>query len=121
KPSPTVRLKSEDDDPFQAGGALAKVDDRARQLLKRAEEEYSDRHYPEARLLFEQAHEADRAVTAPCRERWAYCKLFCVVEQLNQAEVTRPNWIQLERDVDSALELAPKLDYGKYLLTEIQK
>jgi hypothetical protein len=121
KPSPTVRLKSEEEDPFQASSAPSRKDDRASQLLKRAEEEYSNHHYPEARLLYEQAHEADQSATACCRERWAYCKLYCVVEQLNQVDRTGPNWHQLEREIDSALELAPRLDYGKYLLTEIQK
>lgn len=121
KPSATVRLKSEDEDPFQASQALAKTDDRARQLVTRAEEEFGNRRWREARLLYEQAHEADQSSTLSCCERWAYCKLFCVVEQLNHADSANPCWPDLEHEVSSALALAPKLEYAKYLLTEIQK
>jgi tetratricopeptide (TPR) repeat protein len=121
KPAATVRLKSEDEDPFQDKQALTKEDDRAHQLLARAEQEFGNRHFPEARLLYEQAHEADHSATVPCRERWAYCKLFCVVEQLKHTDGANPCWPELEHEVSRALDLAPRLEYGKYLLAEIQK
>ena len=63
--------------------------------LARAEKEFDSRHYREARLLYEQAHQTDRSVTEACRERWAYCRLSCVVEQMNQnpadMSAIRPN------------------------------
>ena len=121
----TVRLKSEDDDPFLEKNALTKSDNRARPLLQRAEEEFGNRHYGEARLLYEQAHDADPSVTASCGERWAYCKLSGVVQELNDSNVASSRWSELEREVRAALQLAPKssqtLEYGSSLLTEIQK
>jgi hypothetical protein len=135
----TVRLKSEDEDPFLAKNARTQSDSlpgkgvrpsnstgsdpfsRAQQLLLRAEEEFGNRHWGEARLLYEQAHDADRNATASCGERWAYCKLYCVVKELNDTPVASARWSELEREVDLALKLAPKLEYGNYLLTEIQK
>jgi tetratricopeptide (TPR) repeat protein len=92
----------------------------ARELLTRAEQEFKQKRYREARVLFDQAHTEDKNVTDASHERWAYCKLFEVVEQLNSA---RPSltWDDLEREVRSALDLAPKLEYGKKLLGEIQK
>jgi tetratricopeptide (TPR) repeat protein len=117
----TVRLKSEDDDPFLEKNALSKSDSRARQLLRRAEEEFGSRHYGEARLLYEQAHDADPSVTASCGARWAYCKLDHVVNELNGSKIAASDWSELEHEVEAALKLAPKLEYGNYLLTEIQK
>ena len=121
KPAATVRLKSDDEDPFEANRAVTKPDNRAGQLLARAEAEFGNQHFPEARLLYEQAHDADQTAILSCRERWAYCKLSWIVDQLNHAESTRPNWPELEREVDSALKLAPKFEYGNYLRTEIQR
>src|SRR5262249_23070734 len=103
KPAATVRHKSEDEDPFQARHALAKTDNRARRLLTRAEEEFGNRHYREACHLYEEAHDADQSATLSCRERWAYCKLYCVVEQLNHTDVADPNWPELEREIGRAL------------------
>jgi hypothetical protein len=102
--------------------APEKQDGEARTLIARAEQKFGDRQFPEARLLFEQANQADQtlALTQECRERWAYCKLYHVVEQLNQ-NGGRPPLSELEQEVNTALQLAPRLDYGKSLLTEIQK
>lgn len=119
KPAPTVRLKSDDEDPFEPGRALTKPDSQACQLLSRADEEFRNRRYREAGLLYEQSHAADQNATDSCRERWAYCKLYCVVQQLNDG--ASPNWTELEREVGRALDLAPQLEYGRYLLSEIQK
>jgi tetratricopeptide (TPR) repeat protein len=128
KPAPTVRLMSEDtplvtkdDDPFHSSRALDKPERKARALLDRAEQEFGNRRYREARLLYEEANQADKTATDPCRERWAYCKLFHVVEQMNHAATTPANWPELEQEVQGALDLAPRLAYGKYLLAEIQK
>ncbi len=120
KNMPLVRLKGEDD-PFQSSQALDKPDNKARALLAQAEQKFGDRRFQEALLLYEQAHRADQGVTDSCRDRWAYCKLFYVVEQLNQADRTKPSWTELEHEVRVALELAPRLEYGKSLLAEIQK
>lgn len=119
-PAPTVRLKSEDEDPFQAAHALPKPNNRANQLVARAEEEFGNRHFSEARLLYDEAHAADQTATLSCRERMAYCKLFCVVEQLKLADTEKTSWSELEREVRLALDLAPRLEYGQRLLSEIQ-
>ncbi len=93
----------------------------ARSLLARAEEEFGNKRYLEASLLFEKAHQTDPGSTTASRERWAYCKYCRVVEQINQTPAGSPAWADLEREVRQTLELAPRLDYGKYLLDEIQK
>jgi hypothetical protein len=118
KSGPTFRGQKQDD-----RGAEAPPDKKgvARELVSRAEREFGDRHYREAEHLFEQAHQADRDSTEASHERWAYCKLHGVVEQLNQPAAGDPAWGALEQEVRRALELAPRLDYGKQLLTEIEK
>jgi hypothetical protein len=119
-PSPTVRLKSEDD-PFQPTRALGTRTPDPTALLTRAEQEFKNRRYREARLLYDQANQSEPGVPEASRDRWAYCKLFCVVEQLNQPAVAGTSLAALEQEVKTALTLAPKLGYGKYLLTEIEK
>jgi hypothetical protein len=118
KPVPLIRGQKPDDRPVEAHPDKKVV---AQEFVSRAEREFGDRHYREAEHLFEQAHEADRDSTEASHERWAYCKLHGVVEQLNQPAAGDPAWSALEQEVRRALELAPRLDYGKQLLTEIDK
>ncbi len=122
KPTATIRLKGEDkeSDPFDKTRAVAAVSRPAADLLARAEQEFSNRHYRESQALFEQAHKANQTVSDAGRERWAYCKLYCVVEQINETPSGSLPWSELEREVRAALELAPKLDYAKQLLQEME-
>jgi hypothetical protein len=121
-PAAKVRLKGEDEgaDPFSMEQRQNRSVSNARDLLSQADKEFSNRHYREARDLYEKANQADRTVIEPSRERWAYCMLYYVVEQMNQAG-NAPNWPELEQKAQHALDLAPRLDYAKYLLGEIQK
>jgi hypothetical protein len=112
---PIIRLKSAED-PFEL--ASASLADRQFALLARADREFEGRHYREAALLYEQARPGD---SGP-RERWGYCKLFEVVERLNQADRSRPSWPELESQVRVAINLAPRLEaYGSSLLKEIER
>jgi hypothetical protein len=118
KPS-TVRAHGEDDeDPFRQPA----LDQRkvAHELLARAEQEFANRHFREAGQLFEQASRADRNLSEGNREQWAYCKLHRVVDQLNQSDAGGPAAAELESEVRLALTLAPRLDYGRTLLRELE-
>src|SRR5207253_7466425 len=59
-PPPTIRLKGEDkeSDPFDPKRA-AERPRRDPDVVSRAEQEFSSRHYREARSLYEQAHQTD--------------------------------------------------------------
>lgn len=129
-PKPTyVRGKietNEPEDPFRPTpteiGKREKEGFRGVQdLLARAELEFSNRKFGVASQLFEQAHQADPKATTASHERWAYCKLYQVVEQLNQPPQGGLAYADLEKEVRVALEMAPRLDYGKNLLSEIDK
>ena len=87
-------------------------------LVSRAEQEFEQKHYAEAGRLYQQASQADASSTASCRQRWAYCKLHGVVEQLNNRSSA---YSALEAEVNSALALAPHLHYGRKLLDEIAR
>ncbi len=90
--------------------------------LDRAEREFAAKHYEAAGKLFEQASQAGQSLGTESRERWAYCKLFTVVSQLNQPAGDAPAPADLEREVRLALCLAPRLqEYGKDLITKIQE
>jgi tetratricopeptide (TPR) repeat protein len=123
--STTVRAKIEED-PFDLAykhGASAKVErGQAEQLLARAEAEYSRRRFSIARDLYDQAHQADPAVTADCRSRWAYCKLNFVVEQINGTGVGTQALPDLKREVQAAMEMSPGLkDTGTWLMGELDR
>ena len=120
KPAPLARAKI-DEDPFRAEQRDDKRGGEARRLLEQAEKEFGNRHYREARMLYQQAHAADQNITDPCRERWAYCRLYYVVEQMNQMPAGDPRWRDLEKEVRQVLDQAPRLDYANYLLGELQK
>jgi tetratricopeptide (TPR) repeat protein len=127
----TVRGKVEnvfpDDDPFapanmRPGSGAGAATAQARQLLSKAEDEFARRRFPEARALFEQAYQADRSCLDNSRDRWAYCMLNQVVDQLNQPGQTRPALANLEQQVQGAIALAPILEQeGKRLLREIDQ
>jgi tetratricopeptide (TPR) repeat protein len=98
---------------------------KARTILDQAEKEFAARRYVEAARLYEQANRIDPDVAAESKERWAYCKVYAVVEALSRAPAgaaAPPEW---ERDVRQALSMAPanqKLnDFGKSLLSKIQE
>jgi len=105
----TARGKSEDyPDPFQGPRDNQK---RARGLLAKAEEEFNNRRYREAGSLFDQAHQADKDATAASKERWGYCKLHRVVEQLKSKDpVGGPELSELEKEAREALALAPRME-----------
>ncbi len=106
-----------DDDPFRSENAVRREPPG---VLEQAERLFAGKDYEGAGRLFEQAHQADQKLDGAARERWAYCKFYHVVQQLNQAG---PGVAQadLEREVRLALVLAPRLEeYGKDLLHKVQ-
>jgi tetratricopeptide (TPR) repeat protein len=118
-PQKTVRLKS--DDEATAGPHVKEGPNKeAQAILAQAEKKFGERRYQEARLLYEQAYQSDREVVENCRKRWAYCKLFHVVEQLNRAASGSLAWNDLEDEVRLAQTLAPDLEYARTLLKEIE-
>jgi hypothetical protein len=93
----------------------------AQQLLAKAETEFKDRHYSQAGRFYEQAYRADHACTLASRDRWAYCKMNYVVEQLNRTDLDSATWANLEREVKVAIELAPRLaDTCRWLEGELR-
>lgn len=137
-PQPTVVRGSIDEDPFNE--SRPKQEKIARELLQRAEREFNSRKFVDAGKLFDQAHQADSRITDASREQWAYCKLYHVVEQLNQSSsplsqvtprFTTPvgerdgvrdrDLAGMEKEVSDALVLAPRLDYARQLLNEIRQ
>ena len=105
----------------------APSDDRvkAKALLDQAEKEFAGRRYVEACQLYEQANRVDPAVAAEGKERWAYCKVYAVVDALNHAAANAPAPPEWEREVRQALGMAPDNQalnvFGKTLLGKIQE
>ncbi|TMQ34458.1 MAG: hypothetical protein E6K70_07500 [Planctomycetota bacterium] len=122
--SPVVRAKSQDDRPEARHIQSGPGREDASGLLARAQREFEDKRYPEARRLYEQAYLADEQTLRGCqdhRDRFGYCKLAWVVEQVNQAAQHEPSWPELEKEVKAAVDLAPRLDDpAKKLLARIR-
>jgi tetratricopeptide (TPR) repeat protein len=123
--APTVRAKI--DDPFDQANAASPPGpaDGKRKLgqafLAQAEAAFGNHDFGGARRYFEQAHEADPACTAGSGDRWAYCKLSHVVEQLNRTDADPAAWADLERELLAAIDMAPRLaDTGRWLRGEVQ-
>jgi hypothetical protein len=131
-PVAVARAKDLDEDPFRRENeikpAAALASDGARTrlqgMLARAEKEFGDRHFNQAKLLFDQIHQSDPGLLSESREHWAYCILFYVVEQLKRSEVAPQALTQLEGEVRHAMSLAPAMPgvaaQGKSLLEVIQ-
>ncbi|MBI3409340.1 MAG: hypothetical protein HY040_13430 [Planctomycetes bacterium] len=91
-------------------------------LLRKADDEFQQKHFSKARLLYEDAYKADRESLAKCKDRWAYCLLDHVVEQLNQPALSHDTLMGLEQQVKGALTMAPGLEKtGRWLLGEIDQ
>jgi tetratricopeptide (TPR) repeat protein len=115
KPAVTARAQA-DDDPFQDDGHTK----QARQLVDKAKEEFTKRHYGVASQLFEQACQTDKNLADGCRDYWAYCKLHQVTERLNEENGPVPQG--LEQEVRVALAMAPRLEkIANELLKKIEE
>jgi hypothetical protein len=110
KPTPTVRLKS-DEEPPQPVRVPDSSEKQLKSVLAKAEQEFADRHYRAARQLYEDAYKLDRSVAQTCAERWAYCKLYYVVEELKRP--TPEPGTDLDQELRLALTLAPRLADAK--------
>jgi hypothetical protein len=115
--APVHRGKVEDDDPFAATNAAGK---RGQTLLTKAERAYEERAYEAAARWYAQAERAEPGCAQASQERWAYCRLFTVAQELNRASGTR-SVSELEQEVKQALRMAPRLErFGQGLLARMK-
>src|SRR5205823_3888549 len=123
--APTFRGKVEDPFDLSNKRPLTAPDQRqkhAETLLAQACSEFAQRRYAQARLYFEQAYQTDPASVAQSRDRWAYCKLSYVIDQLNQDRLDVNLLPDLQKEVQTAVSMAPALgDTGKWLLARLDE
>jgi hypothetical protein len=128
-PVPAV-VRARAADPFDAaneikGGPVPLPQPSAgKDLLVKADSEFAQKRYATAKLLYEQAFQADtRVASEEARRCWAYCQLSTVADQINQQTGGSPgDWGNLESQVQRAVEVAPHLaKTGEYILGEMQK
>ena len=132
---PTVRGQADDaptEDPFDLAHrretaatpptVAPLTANKAKELLALAEAEFAQKKYPQARMYYEQAYQADKASVADSRERWAYCLLKGVDEVMAQSDLGGRNPAELKQQVQTALSIAPRLaDAGGKLLRELEQ
>ncbi len=107
-------------DPFQASNH--KRFGEARTLVEQAEQAFRERRYREAALFYQQANQILPEAVRDAQERWAYCRLFQVVERLNQpTQPTAEDLKSMDRETRQAIALAPKLEgFGKTVLASLE-
>jgi hypothetical protein len=119
KPS-VFRMKGKDDNDFFKAPS-DESPNRARAILALAEDAFHRQDYADANRLYDQAAQTEQAVVHSCRERWAYCKLHQVAEQLNGQSTA---YAVLERDARAAQTLSSGTkvdDFARQILAEIEK
>jgi hypothetical protein len=116
--APVFRAKQEDDPFRQTPKATAS---QVREILVQAEREFTQHKFHDADVLYEQARRMDAHAIDASRERWAYCKMSQVVDQLNHQATC---YTELQGQVRAALGLQlgkPLEAYGNQLLVEIER
>ena len=93
--APKVRGKIEDaneDNPFSFTNTQRYHDARLR--LDQAEKEFAGKNFRLASKLYEEAYRLEPKVMPQSVERWAYCRLYSVVEAMNQRQNAKldPQW-----------------------------
>lgn len=119
---PKVRGKIEDvneDNPFSFTNTQRYHDARLR--LDQAEKEFAGKNFRLASKLYEESYRLEPKVMPQSVERWAYCRLYSVVEAMNQKQNTKldPQW---ENEIRVSLSMAPQLQsFGNTLLANIDQ
>jgi hypothetical protein len=102
-----------------AGAKRGQID----QLVAKADDEFQNKHYGQARTYYEQAHRLQpEALAAACRERMAYCVYKEVSDQLNASAVLPAAALaDLRQQVETAIALGPtQRKIGQDILTQIE-
>ena len=120
--APKVRGKIEDaneDNPFSFTNTQRYHDARLR--LDQAEKEFAGKNFRLASKLYEESYRLEPKVMPQSVERWAYCRLYSVVEAMNQKQNAKldPQW---ENEIRVSLSMAPQLQsFGNSLLQNIDQ
>ncbi|MBJ7305052.1 MAG: hypothetical protein JHC56_08740 [Gemmataceae bacterium] len=120
--APKVRGKIEDaneDNPFSFTNTQRYHDARLR--LDQAEKEFAGKNFRLASKLYEESYRLEPKVMPQSVERWAYCRLYSVVEAMNQKQNAKldPQW---ENEIRVSLSMAPQLQsFGNTLLANIDQ
>lgn len=94
----------------------------ARDFLSRGGLEFKNQRYPEARMYFEQAFQADPASIEACREQWAYCIIKGVSDAMEQPGALPGKLPELQKQVEGAISMAPSkmMVVGQKLLQQLE-
>ncbi len=84
--------------------------------LTRADALFRAQRYVEAKELYEEAHRAAPNSLNDATERWAYCRLCAVVNDMNRAPDSAADWARIEAEIRSILEMIPSNEYAHSLL-----
>ena len=117
RPEAQTRAKVEQDtsDPFAETNRAASRE-KPGELLAVAEKEFQAERYQQAASLYARAEQAQAGAAKECHERWGYCRLYAVAQQVNKGE----GGSHLEAEVRAAMRLSARLEgFGQKLLEKV--
>jgi len=124
--APTQPISAEAPLVAPAPEAPAAVDaTQQRAILDQAKSAFEQKQYPQADDRFQILHGQNYDLTSTEKLAWSYCRLFLVMDQINQAAKSPPVWANLQREIAQVRQLveltAPLKDYADRLDGEIHK
>lgn len=84
--------------------------------LARADKAFQESKYAEAERLYRQSFIAGADLSADARARWGYCRMVGVVDAINRLPAGPQEWAEVEREVQSIVELVPGNEYAQFLV-----
>jgi len=107
-----LSVKSNREPPSTGRGDSAK----AANWIKQADALFVARRFGVAGELYAKAHQIDPEAMQEATDRWTYCRIARVVEQINGQPGTEAEWAVIRSDVQSILELVPGNQFAQSLL-----
>jgi hypothetical protein len=81
---------------------------------------FSRKQYAEAGRCYAALAREDR-LPENRKNHWAYCRMVDVALRMNARPRSAPEWDQIEAEIQSIQQLAPKLWYGEYLRNKLEE
>ncbi len=119
--SPTAKVLSVHTSKDSTGTVKSGDSAQARDSVKRADTLFLARRYLEAGEMYDRANRLSPETTKGSSDRWAYCQLARVVEQINSEPADAVRWSAVAKDVEAILQLIPGNEFAQSLLTMAER
>ena len=88
----------------------------ATKWIKQADALFLAGRYLEASELYDKANRLAPEPQKECQDRWAYCQLARIVDQINTQPENQQDWAAIRKELQSVMPLLPRKDFVRSLL-----